>query len=92
MARRLSPRAPVDVATARAIQDFAVKVFRLLECDGMARVDLFLESGTGSLVLNEVNTIPGFTPISMYPKMWEVSGLAYKDLISELVTLALKKV
>ena len=48
----------------------------------MARVDLFLENGTGSLVLNEVNTIPGFTPISMYPKMWEVTGLAYKDLIS----------
>lgn len=73
------------------LQQFALKTFDLLECDGMARVDLFLESQTGKIYLNEVNTIPGFTPISMYPKMWQSSGLPYPELISRLVELALEK-
>lgn len=83
--------APLDSKLTQAIQAFAVRVFRLLECEGMARVDLFLENGTQDLILNEVNTIPGFTPISMYPKMWEASGLPYSALISELIALAMRR-
>lgn len=80
--------AALDAPTTKAVQELALRAFRALECDGMARVDLFLEHGSGKLYLNEANTIPGFTPISMYPKMWEASGLPYPKLISELVRLA----
>ena len=73
------------------IQAFAISVFQALECDGMARVDMFLESETGRLLLNEVNTIPGFTPISMYPKLWEISGLSYSELITELIDLGFQR-
>ncbi len=69
------------------IQELALKTFNVLECDGMARVDLFLEEETDKLYLNEINTIPGFTPISMYPKMWEESGISYRTLISKLIEL-----
>ena len=75
-------------AQVRRFQEFAVKAFRCLECRGMARVDFFLEKPSGRILLNEVNTIPGFTSISMYPKMWEASGLPYRDLISRLIELA----
>lgn len=74
---------PAD--TARQIQDIALRVFNLLECDGLARIDFLLSAE--SLVLNEVNTLPGFTPISMYPKMWEASGVDYPTLVSELIEL-----
>ena len=80
--------APLEPEIRTKIQEFACRVFQLLECDGMARIDLFLEHGTGKLFLNEANTIPGFTPISMYPKMWQASGLGYSDLITELIRLA----
>jgi len=83
--------ANLDNLTSTRIQEFAVRVFRALECDGMARVDLFLERKTGEIFLNEANTIPGFTPISMYPKMWQASGLSYPDLISELIDLAFRR-
>lgn len=83
--------ADLDPATTKRVQEFALKVFRVLELDGMARIDLFLEHGTGKLYLNEPNTIPGFTPISMYPKMWQASGLSYPDLITELLALAEKR-
>lgn len=89
-AETLAP-APLEPKMTKAIQDFVVKVFKVLECDGLARVDLFLENGTNELYLNEVNTIPGFTPISMYPKMWAATGLQYKELITELVRLALER-
>jgi len=90
---------PADVPpdVTRAVQDLAVRCFGLLRCSGMARVDTFLEErapdggpGRGVLV-NEVNTIPGFTPISMYPKLWAASGLRYPALIDELVRLALER-
>jgi D-alanine-D-alanine ligase len=70
-----------------------VRAFRALRCDGLARVDFFYEAGPSGrgLLLNEVNTIPGFTPISMYPKMWIASGLSYAALIDELVDLALDR-
>jgi D-alanine-D-alanine ligase len=73
------------------LQDLAVKAFEALRCDGMARVDFFYEEDGRGLLLNEVNTIPGFTPISMYPKLWAASGLPYDELIDELVRLALER-
>jgi len=70
------------------IQSLAVEAFRILELSGMARVDFFLEKKTGKLFLNEVNTIPGFTSISMYPKLWEASGIPFRELIDRLIQLA----
>src|SRR5262249_8950850 len=70
-----------------AVQQLAVRVFQVLECAGMARVDFFLERHTGKLYVNELNTIPGFTTISMYPKLWEASGVPYRQLISRLIEL-----
>lgn len=78
----------LDAKTTEAIKAFALKAYDCLECSGMARVDLFLEKKTNQIYLNEINTIPGFTPISMYPKMWQASGLSYSALISELLKLA----
>jgi D-alanine-D-alanine ligase len=72
-------------------QEYAVRGYRSIECAGMARVDFFLERGTNKLFLNEINTIPGFTSISMYPKMWEASGIPYTELISRLIELALEQ-
>ncbi len=84
---RLSPEATAEV---RAL---AVRIFQVLRCEGMARVDFFYEDGPGGrgFLCNEVNTIPGFTPISMYPKLWIASGLSYSALIDELVGLALER-
>jgi D-alanine-D-alanine ligase len=80
---------PADVT--ERIRRLAVEAFVALRCDGMARADLFYVEESGQVYLNELNTIPGFTPISMYPKMWEASGLAYPQLIDELVRLALER-
>jgi D-alanine-D-alanine ligase len=74
----------------KRIQDCAVKAFKALQCRGMARVDFFLDRKTNELYLNELNTIPGFTNISMYPKMWEASGLPYPKLLDELIRLAIE--
>ena len=82
--------AKLDPTTVKRVQELAVQTFRLLECTGMARVDMFLKND-GSLILNEVNTIPGFTKISMYPKLWEISGLPYPELITELINLAIER-
>lgn len=83
--------AKLDEATVSRIKKFSSKVFQALECDGLARIDLFMEEGTNELYLNEPNTIPGFTPISMYPKMWQASGMTYTQLISELIRLGLER-
>lgn len=80
--------APLDEDVTRRVQALAVEVFRLLGCAGMARVDLFLERAGGGLWVNEVNTIPGFTSISLYPRLWGLSGLDYPSLIDELVRFA----
>jgi D-alanine-D-alanine ligase len=72
----------------KKIQALAVEAFRALELAGMARVDFFLEKGSNKLFLNEVNTIPGFTSISMYPKLWEASGISFRELIDKLIELA----
>ena len=74
-----------------AVQELALRAFRAVDCAGMARVDLLLERDTGHLVVNEINTIPGFTPISMYPKLWEASGIPYSELIDRLIKLALER-
>ena len=73
------------------INEVAKATFRALRCEGMARVDFFYEADGRGLLINEVNTIPGFTPISMYPKLWEASGLGYSELIDELIRLALER-
>ncbi len=82
--------ATLDEAAVAHVQGLARKAFRAYRCDGMARVDFFL-TADGSWLLNEVNTIPGFTPLSMYPKLFEASGLPYAALIDELVLLALQR-
>ncbi len=73
------------------IQQLAIDTFKALRCEGMARVDVFYDEAADRVLVNEVNTIPGFTPISMYPKMWEASGLPYAELIDELVDLAIDR-
>jgi len=83
--------AKLKPAQVKTIQDYALEAFRALELNGMARVDFFLEKKTGKIYLNEVNTIPGFTSISMYPKMWEASGIPFRELIDKLIELAAKK-
>jgi D-alanine-D-alanine ligase len=84
------PATEVPSATLEKIRQFALLAFTTLECRGMARVDFFLDRQTGELYLNEINTIPGFTKISMYPKLWEASGLSYGALLDELIRLALE--
>ncbi|CUH96841.1 D-alanine-D-alanine ligase [Propionispora sp. 2/2-37] len=82
--------AQLPAETEKLIQDTAVNTFRVLCCEGMARVDFFLTKDN-NIVVNEINTIPGFTKISMYPKLWEISGITYRDLIDRLIQLALEK-
>jgi D-alanine-D-alanine ligase len=72
------------------VQDYAVRAFQAIEGRGMARVDFFLEHHTGRLYVNEINTIPGFTSISMYPRLWEASGISYPELIDRLIQLAIE--
>ncbi len=78
-------------AQIKKFQHFAIQAFRALELNGMARVDFFLEKDGGKIYLNEVNTIPGFTSISMYPKLWEASGIPFAQLIDKLIALALEQ-
>ena len=82
--------APIPDEAAARIQELAVAAFVATECEGMARVDFFVRAD-GEVVVNELNTIPGFTPISMYPKLWIASGMTYGELIDELVRLALDR-
>jgi D-alanine-D-alanine ligase len=84
--------AKLNASQVKTIQSLAVAAFRALELSGMARVDFFLEKrAPGKLFLNEVNTIPGFTSISMYPKLWEASGIPFRELIDRLIALALEQ-
>lgn len=83
--------ATLPEATTHAIRQMAKQLFTLLECEGMARVDLFLEKTTRKLYFNEINTIPGFTQISMYPKLMEASGVTYTQLLTHLIQLAIKR-
>jgi len=86
-------RLPAELSEAQTtdLRRLAVECYRAVGCEGMARVDFLLETGTGKLYINEINTIPGFTSISMYPKMWEQSGIAFTALLDRLIELALER-
>jgi len=87
---RLEIPADLPPAVSERVRDLAIRAFEAIGAEGIARVDTFV-TPEGEVVLNEINTMPGFTPISMYPKMWEASGLAYPDLIDELIQLAVER-
>ena len=90
-AAELLIQAPLDDDRMAEVRALAITSFRALRCAGMARVDFFFEENGRGFLLNEINTIPGFTPISQYPKLWEASGLAYGELITELARLAVER-
>lgn len=73
------------------IRDYATKAFKAIDCSGFARVDFFVDKGSNKIYINEINTIPGFTNISMYPKLWEASGVSYTELIDKLIKLAIER-
>lgn len=83
--------APIPPETAEAIRRLAVAAYLAIDCAGMARADFLLDRLTGQVYINEVNTLPGFTAISMYPKLWEASGISYPELIDRLIQLALER-
>lgn len=83
--------AALTTAQAAAVTKLALRAYRAIDCGGLGRVDLLLDKASGTLYLNEINTIPGFTRISMYPKLWEASGLSYPQLLDRLVELALAR-
>ncbi|MCZ2128145.1 MAG: D-alanine--D-alanine ligase [Anaerolineales bacterium] len=83
--------APLSAPTAQRIREYALLAYRAIDCAGMARVDFFVEKETERIYLNELNSIPGFTSISMYPKLWQASGLSYPQLIDRLIELALER-
>src|SRR5262249_40431140 len=80
---------PKKIATE--IQKQAVTAFQAVDGSGLSRVDFFLEKGTDRILINEINTMPGFTSISMYPKLWEISGIPYSELIDRLIALAIDR-
>ena len=82
---------PADISknTTKKIQELAIKVFKTLNCEGMARVDFFLVKN--KIIVNELNTLPGFTKISMYPKLWEATGISYSKLLDFLINFAIEK-
>jgi D-alanine-D-alanine ligase len=90
-AARLIVPAPLTPEETAEMQRLAVEAYRAVECEGMARVDFLLESATGKFYINEINTIPGFTSISMYPKMWEQAGVPFAELLDRLIDLALER-
>jgi D-alanine-D-alanine ligase len=83
--------AAIPQATAEQVRRWSVQAFIALDLSGLSRVDFFLEKETGKVYINEVNTIPGFTQISMYPKLWEASGLSYAQLLDRLIELAIER-
>jgi D-alanine-D-alanine ligase len=89
-AKALIP-APIPDVVAQEGRALAVRTFRAVDAAGMARVDFFLERGTDRLYVNEINTIPGFTPTSMFPKLWEAAGRSFPDVVSRLIDLALAR-
>lgn len=82
--------AKISEQTVKEVQELAIKTFKVLSCEGLGRVDFFLKDD-GELVVNEINTIPGFTKISMYPSLWKASGISYTELISRLIELAIER-
>ncbi|MSQ27680.1 MAG: D-alanine--D-alanine ligase [Dehalococcoidia bacterium] len=88
---RLEVPAAVPAEVANRVRELAVRAFQAIDCAGMARVDCFYRSSDGAVLVNEINTIPGFTPMSMYPRMWEAAGLPYPALLDRLIDLALQR-
>lgn len=87
---RLLVPAPLDERTAERVRELAVRAFQALDCSGLARVDFLLDSD-GEIYINEINTMPGFTSVSMYPRLWEASGLGFAQLLDRLIALALER-
>ncbi|MFK7801158.1 MAG: D-alanine--D-alanine ligase family protein [Anaerolineae bacterium] len=83
--------APIDGALAEQIQSMAIAVYMAIDCAGLGRVDLMLDKDSGELYVNEINTLPGFTSISMYPKLWEASGVSYSQLLDYLIEFAVSR-
>ncbi len=83
--------APLSPKLTERVRELAIAAYLAIDCAGMARVDFLMDSDTEELFISEVNTIPGFTPISMYPKLWEASGISYSELIDRLIELALER-
>jgi D-alanine-D-alanine ligase len=81
----------LDQEQTELVRELAIAAFKALDCSGLARCDFLLEKTTGQFFVLELNTMPGFTPISMYPKLWEASGLSYSELIDRLIELALER-
>ena len=83
--------APLAAEQTEEIRRLAVECYQAVDCEGMARVDFLMEAATGKIYINEINTIPGFTSISMYPKMWEAAGVPFGTLLDKLIDLALAR-
>ena len=83
--------APIPFEISQQVRELAIRAYKAVDCAGMARVDFLLDKDTGEVFLNELNTIPGFTKISMYPKLWEESGLSFEELVNRLIELALER-
>ena len=90
-AAKLIVPAPLKPEQTMEMQRMAVAAYQAVECEGMARVDFLMEAASGKLYINEINTIPGFTSISMYPKMWEAAGVPFAELLDRLIGLALDR-
>jgi D-alanine-D-alanine ligase len=88
---RITIPAALPGEIADAMRALALQAFRAIDCSGLARVDFFLETATGRILVNEINTMPGFTSISMYPKLWAASGLPYPALLDRLIALAVER-
>jgi D-alanine-D-alanine ligase len=91
--RKSTTKIPADVpeAVAQRVRTLAVQAFLAVDCAGFARVDFFMEKSTDKIYVNEINTIPGFTPISMFPQLWQAAGISYRNLITKLVELAMER-
>jgi len=81
----------LQYGVSRKVQEITLRAFKAIDAAGMARVDFFVTKKENKIYLNEINTIPGFTSVSMYPRMWEASGISYTDLIDRLIQLALER-
>ena len=90
-AAKLIVPAPLTPEQTSEMRRLAIAAYRAVECEGMARVDFLMETASGQLYINEINTIPGFTSISMYPKMWEAAGVPFAELLDRLIGLALDR-
>lgn len=83
--------AALPAAVAQRIRELAVQAFQAIDCAGLSRVDFFFVESTGEVLINEINTLPGFTSMSMYPQLWEATGIEFKDLVDQLVQFALER-